>query len=100
MEDHEGRKYDTRQMDGWRRENCSKPGEVRVHHLDGPVEIYTLTAWHVRVGEKVEAPQIIATLETPSFTWDFEAFDSGMLTEQCFGVGEAIPDGAVVARIT
>jgi pyruvate/2-oxoglutarate dehydrogenase complex dihydrolipoamide acyltransferase (E2) component len=73
--------------------------EVPLYHLSGPAESYVLSAWRLRVGDTVEAPQVIATIETSLFTLDFEAFESGILSEQCFAVGDIIPNGAIVARI-
>jgi hypothetical protein len=97
MSESDDKKYDTRQLEKYRSREV--PGEPRLRHFWGRPEQYVLSAWHVRVGHAIRAPQVIATIETDSFTLDFEAFDSGVLTEQCFAVGEAIPDGAVIARI-
>jgi hypothetical protein len=36
------RKYDTRQLDRDRQRRLSIPGELRLHHLDGPPETYLL----------------------------------------------------------
>lgn len=74
--------------------------EVSLRHLSGPPESYVLSAWHVDIGDMVKAPRVIATIDTASFTLDVEAYESGILSEQCFAVGDVIPDGAVVARIS
>ncbi len=95
----EGRQYDTRQLNKMRARQRQAPGEPRLHHLSGLPESYVLSAWHARVGGRVEAPQVIATIATGSFTLDFEAYESGILREQCFAPGDSIPDGAVLARI-
>lgn len=73
--------------------------EVSLRHLSGPPESYVLATWHVQLGDTIKAPQVIATIDTAAFTLDVEAYDSGILSEQCFAVGDAIPDGAVLARI-
>lgn len=93
------RQYDTRQLDKMRARQRQDPGEPRLHHLSGLPESYVLSAWQARVGDRVEAPQVIATIATDSFTLEFEAFDSGILREQLFAPGDIIPDGAVIARI-
>lgn len=72
------------------------PGQPRLHFLSGPTESYVQ---HVDVGSSVQVGQIIAVIETDSFTLDFQTTDSGVLAEQCFAVGEVIPDCAVVACI-
>ena len=99
MKETEERKFDTRQLEKMRARQRQASGEPRLHHLSGLPESYVLSAWHIRVGERVEAPQVIATIATRSFTLDFEAYDSGTLREQCFAPGDIIPDDAVLARI-
>lgn len=100
MNGNEGEEHDRRVLEELRARWPYVPGEVRLSHLSGPAESYVLTEWRTRVGDAVHAPQVIATIETDSSTLDFEAYDSGILAEQCFAVGDIIPDGAVVARIT
>ncbi len=95
----EERQYDTRQLDKMRARQQQTPGEPRLHHLSGLPASYVLSAWHARVGDQVEAPQVIATIAIGSFTLDFEAYESGILRAQCFAPGDTIPDGAVLARI-
>ena len=99
MSESDDKKHDVRQLEEWRSRYQRIPGEPRLHHLDGDPDDYLLSAWHVRVGDAIAAPQVIATLETRSFTLDFEVFESGVLIEQCFSAGDLIPDGAVIARI-
>jgi len=74
-------------------------GQPRLHYLSGPTESYVLKAWHVDVGASVKVGQIIAVIETDSFMLDFQTAESGVLAEQCFAVGDVIPDGAVLVRI-
>ena len=99
MKETEERQFDTRQLEKMRARQRQDPGEPRLHHLDGLTESYVLSTWHIRVGDRVEALQVIATIATRSGTLDFEAYESGILREQCFAPGDGIPDGAVVARI-
>lgn len=95
----EERQYDTRQLSKMRARQRQVSGEPRLHHLIGLPESYVLSTWHIRVGDRIEAPQVIATIESRSFTLDFEAYESGILRKQCFAPGDSIPDGAVLARI-
>ena len=75
------------------------PGQSRLYHLSGPPESYVIKAWLDDVGSSVHVRQIIAVIETDSFILDFQTAESGVLAEQCFAVGEEIPDCAVVAHI-
>ncbi|MEK7951147.1 biotin/lipoyl-containing protein [Luteolibacter soli] len=75
------------------------PGELCFHHLDGPPETYILKKWFVQPGDPVDAPQIVAAIESASFSLEIEAFDSGTISEQCFREGQVIPDGVIIARI-
>ena len=99
MKEMEERQYDTRQLDKMRARQRQASGEPRLHHSSGLPESYVLLAWHARAGDRVEAHQVIATIATDSFTLEFEAFEPGILREQCFAPGDSIPDGAVLARI-
>lgn len=99
MKEMEERQYDTRQLDKMHARQRQASGEPRLYHLSGLPESYVLSAWHARVGERVEAPQVIATIATASLTLDFETYESGILREQCFAPGDNIPNGAVLARI-
>lgn len=83
-------------MNGW----AENPSEPRLFHLSGSPEVYILASWLCGVGDSIHAPQVIATIETKTFTLELEVFESGILAEQCFAVGDAIPDGSVIARIT
>jgi len=93
------RKYDTCQLDRDRQRRLSIPGELRLHHLDGPSETYFLKKWLVRPGDPVHELQTVAIVETASFTLDVEAYDCGIISEHCLAEGEEIPDGALIARI-
>jgi pyruvate dehydrogenase E2 component (dihydrolipoamide acetyltransferase) len=75
------------------------PGQVVLKHAGGPKEDYVLVRWHKKVGDQIISPEIIATLETASMVLEIEAFESGVVEELCFKIGEPIPDGAVMAKI-
>lgn len=75
------------------------PGQVVFNHVNGPQESYVLTRWHKKVGDIINPPEIIATLETASFYAEIESCEIGVVEELCFKIGETIPDGAVIARI-
>jgi biotin carboxyl carrier protein len=93
------RKYDTRQLDRDRQRYQMIPGALRLDHLSYPAETYILKEWLVQPGEPVEVRQLVAIVETASFTLEIEAYDSGIMAEACVAEGEAIPDGAVIALI-
>jgi pyruvate/2-oxoglutarate dehydrogenase complex dihydrolipoamide acyltransferase (E2) component len=59
-----------------------------------------LAGWQVSVGDDVIAPRVNVVIETSSFVMELGAFDKGVLAELCFAVGDVIPDGSVVARIS
>jgi len=91
--------YDSRQLDEEQQRRQFVPGELRLHHLDGPSEIYILKKWCVSPGDPVEELQAVAIVETASFTLEIEAYDHGFISEHCFTEGQEIPDGAIIARI-
>ena len=58
-----------------------------------------LARWHKEVGEAIGEREVIATVETDTFTLELEAYDAGIFAERCFAIGDEIPDGSLVARI-
>jgi len=92
-------KFDSRQPNRDRPRQQVIPGELRLHHLDGAQENYLLKKWLVRPGDSVKELQTVAIVETASFLLDIEAYDTGIISEQCFTEGQVIPNGAIIARI-
>ncbi|MGC4071722.1 MAG: hypothetical protein QM760_04265 [Nibricoccus sp.] len=75
------------------------PGQVVLHHLDGPKEDYILARWHKKEGDPITSPEVIATLETASIVAEIEAFETGVIEELFFKIGDTVPNGAVIATI-
>lgn len=76
------------------------PGEVVLHHLDGPSLDYTLARWHKNIGDQVRVGDIIATVESERLALDIEVFEEGTVAELLFDVGSQVSCGAILARIT
>lgn len=56
-----------------------------------------LVSWLVEEGAKVQAGDIIASIETDKATMDFEVFDDGVLLKKIAQEGETIPVGGLIA---
>ena len=75
------------------------PGAIILQHLDGPQEDYILCRWHKKVGDIIRSAEVIATFETSSGVAEIEAFEIGVVQDLCFNVGDAVPSGAIVAKV-
>jgi len=58
-----------------------------------------LLKWHKKLGEKVEAGEVIAEAESDKATMELEAFDSGILLKILVPEGGKVPVGGNLAII-
>ncbi len=60
----------------------------------------TLSDWHVGVGAKVEAGDVIYSVESDKSLVDVEAPRSGELTQILVAAGETVSVGTIVGELT
>lgn len=60
----------------------------------------TLVKWRKKVGDKVEAGDILAEVETDKATMEMEAFDDGVISKLLVEEGTKVPIGESIAILT
>ncbi len=73
--------------------------KIEMPKLSDTMEEGVIAKWNVKEGDKIEAGDIIAEVETDKATMDVEAFDSGTLLKIIPGEGDAVPLGGLIAVI-
>lgn len=68
--------------------------------LGADMEAGTLVEWLVKPGDRVKRGDIIAVVETQKGAIEVEIFDEGLISELVVPVGQKVPVGTVLARIT
>ena len=72
---------------------------VRMPALSDTMEEGTLVAWHKKVGEKVQAGELLAEIETDKAVMEFQSFFDGTLLYIGIQEGEATAVDAIIAII-
>lgn len=72
---------------------------VRMPALSDTMEEGTLVAWHKKVGDKVEAGELLAEIETDKAVMEFQSFFDGVLLHIGVEEGNAVPVDALIAVI-
>lgn len=67
--------------------------------LTDTMEEGTLVAWKKREGERVEAGEVIAEIETDKAVMDLEAFAPGIVRKIVVREGETVPSGTLLAVV-
>lgn len=67
--------------------------------LTDTMEEGTLVAWKKREGERVEAGEVIAEIETDKAVMDLEAFAPGIVRKIVVHEGETVPSGTLLAVV-
>ncbi len=62
--------------------------------LSDTMEEGTISKWNIKEGDKVEAGDIVAEVETDKATMELEAFDPGTVLKILVNEGDAVPLGA------
>lgn len=75
------------------------PVEITMPRLSDTMEEGILIKWVVEVGDKVEAGDVLADIETDKATMEFQSFDDGVVAQIVAEEGEALPVGALIAVI-
>lgn len=73
--------------------------EIRVPPLGESVSEATIARWAKRVGEFVQADELIVELETDKVTLEVTAPASGVLHMTHYGVGDTVQHGAILGTI-
>ncbi|MCP4438766.1 MAG: pyruvate dehydrogenase complex dihydrolipoamide acetyltransferase [Aureispira sp.] len=72
---------------------------VRMPALSDTMEEGTLVAWHKKVGEAVEAGELLAEIETDKAVMEFQSFFDGVLLHIGVEEGSAVPVDSLIAII-
>lgn len=73
--------------------------KIEMPKLSDTMEEGVIAKWNVQEGDKVEAGDIIAEVETDKATMDVEVFDGGTILKIVPGEGDAVPLGGIIAVI-
>ena len=73
--------------------------KIEMPKLSDTMEEGIIAKWNVQEGDKVEAGDIIAEVETDKATMDVEVFDAGTVLKIVPGEGDAVPLGGLIAII-
>jgi pyruvate dehydrogenase E2 component (dihydrolipoamide acetyltransferase) len=68
--------------------------------LGADMEAGTLVEWLVKPGDRVKRGDVVAVVETQKGAIEVEIFDDGVVSEIVVPVGERVPVGTVLARIS
>ncbi len=73
--------------------------KIEMPKLSDTMEEGVIAKWNVQEGDKVEAGDIIAEVETDKATMDVEVFDGGTILKIVPGEGDAVPLGGIIAIV-
>jgi len=83
------------------RETESMATQITMPALSPTMEEGNLAKWHVKVGDKVKAGDIIAEIETDKATMEVEAVDEGVISKLLVAEGaQGVKVNAVIAELT
>ena len=73
--------------------------QITMPRLSDTMEEGAISTWHKNVGDRVEAGDLLAEIETDKATMDFEAYESGVLTAILVPEGETAAIGTLIAEL-
>ncbi|NJN66882.1 MAG: 2-oxo acid dehydrogenase subunit E2 [Chloroflexaceae bacterium] len=73
--------------------------EVTMPRLSDTMQEGTIGRWLKQPGDHVEKGDILLEIETDKATMEYEAYESGTLTEILVQAGQTVPIGTTIARI-
>ncbi|MDR1633484.1 MAG: 2-oxo acid dehydrogenase subunit E2 [Bifidobacteriaceae bacterium] len=73
--------------------------EITMPRLSDTMEEGSIAAWQVRPGDHVSPGDVLAEIETDKAVMDFEAYDSGTITELLVEPGSAVSIGQPIALL-
>ncbi len=71
--------------------------KIEMPKLSDTMEEGVIASWNISEGDKVEAGDIIAEVETDKATMEVEAFDAGTVLKVLVGEGDHVPLGGLMA---
>ncbi len=75
-------------------------GDFRMPSLGADMEQGKVVEWLIKPGDYVHRGDIVAAVDTDKTVMEVEAFEEGVVAELLVGLGETVPVGTVLARIT
>ncbi len=75
-------------------------GDFTMPSLGADMEDGTLIEWLVQAGDAVQKGQIVAVVETNKGAIEIEIFEAGVVEALVASVGDKVPVGAVLARVS
>ena len=72
---------------------------IRMPKMSDTMTEGTIAAWHKKVGDEVEAGDVLAEVETDKATMELESYDDGILLYIGIKEGEAVPVDGIMAVI-
>ena len=75
-------------------------GDFLMPSLGADMEHGKIVEWLVKPGDYVRRGDLVAVVDTDKTVMDVESFQEGVVAELLVGLGETVPVGPPVARIT
>jgi pyruvate dehydrogenase E2 component (dihydrolipoamide acetyltransferase) len=75
-------------------------GEFRMPSLGADMEVGTILEWRIKPGAEVHRGDIVALVDTEKADIEVEVFEDGIVEELLVDVGEQVPVGTLLARLT
>lgn len=75
------------------------PINVTMPRLSDTMEQGTVVKWNVKPGDKVQAGQVLADIETDKATMELQSFDTGTVASIASPEGKAVPVGTIILVI-
>jgi pyruvate dehydrogenase E2 component (dihydrolipoamide acetyltransferase) len=73
--------------------------KIEMPKLSDTMEEGVIAKWNISEGDKIEAGDVIAEVETDKATMEVEAFDPGTVLKILVGEGDAVPLGGIMAIV-
>ncbi len=73
--------------------------EITMPRLSDTMEEGTVATWHKHPGDHVRAGDVLVEIETDKAVMEYEAYDSGVLSEILVAEGQTVPIGAPIALL-
>jgi pyruvate dehydrogenase E2 component (dihydrolipoamide acetyltransferase) len=73
--------------------------QITMPRLSDTMEEGAISTWHKKVGDHVDAGDVLAEIETDKATMEFEAYEAGVLTAILVPEGETVTIGTPIAEL-
>jgi pyruvate dehydrogenase E2 component (dihydrolipoamide acetyltransferase) len=75
------------------------PIEIKMPRLSDTMEQGTIVKWSVKPGQKLNAGDVVADVETDKATMELQTFDEGTVGELVVAEGQQVPVGTVIMTL-